>query len=665
MRCTPRQPSEKFLSEAEELPKSLQSMLAVEAARNGRGLLLDPATLRSDFAGVAFADSHGAFDQYLGAGLLYYALSAMVRSQVSVCIGSGGGFVPSLMRRSQLDHGITPSTTILIDANLPDLAFGSPMQAGGWLTDENAFRERENDIVVLAMLSVDAGRFLARQNLRIDHLHIDGDHSAAGVLADYHVFAPLLSEQSVITLHDLRMPGVDEAIRTIRKADPSLEFLAFREVGAGTGVLRRALPRSTPRRSQTLADLADPTRRVELDMEARDKAAAESQEKAKFERWRYLTSDAFRVRYTIAADFIDHPGEAIIEIGGFPNSVAPYLRKARALHAVEPYLPRDFADAVTAEAGARNLDVVFHHGSVGALPLQVAFAAPYSVLALGLDLASACKTEADFRSAFTQLVSLVSGSHRTVIEVPRYRLSLLTLDHLLRILQPTIKLDIVLDLAKDPAGASYHVVDDRAVRRLIVCEPSRPIETEATDIVALIEQAASELAAAKAEATKPMEIDYHPGDIIDFRIGGNSERYRRGGWVAPERSHSWMQGHESWLHLRLPPDLVEQGEDFELRMVAKPFIVRGSLEQQTLIIRANGQEVGVLTLSGPGELQSIIPNALLDGAPFLKLSFIHPNAARPADLIAASKDMKLLAIAVSSLQIVPLGTDATAAGQMA
>ena len=48
------------------------------------------------FASIIFSESHGAFDDHLGAGAMYYALATMIRSQVSVCIGSGGGFVPRL-----------------------------------------------------------------------------------------------------------------------------------------------------------------------------------------------------------------------------------------------------------------------------------------------------------------------------------------------------------------------------------------------------------------------------------------------------------------------------------------------------------------------------------------------------------------------------------------
>src|SRR5215472_8046157 len=104
--------------------------------------LMSSRLIRERFTNVIFSDSHGACDQYLGAGYLYYAFAAAIRSQVSVCIGSGGGFVPDLLAQAQRDLCLDPATTYLIDANLPDLGFGSPIQAGGWLRPESDFSRR-------------------------------------------------------------------------------------------------------------------------------------------------------------------------------------------------------------------------------------------------------------------------------------------------------------------------------------------------------------------------------------------------------------------------------------------------------------------------------------------------------------------------------------------
>src|SRR5215469_12543354 len=120
--------------------------------------LMSSRLIRERFTNVVFSDSHGAYEQYLGTGYLYYGFAAAIRSQVSVCIGSGGGFVPDLLAQAQRDLCLDPATTYLIDANLPDLGFGSPIQAGGWLRPESDFSRRASDIIVLKMLSTDAAR---------------------------------------------------------------------------------------------------------------------------------------------------------------------------------------------------------------------------------------------------------------------------------------------------------------------------------------------------------------------------------------------------------------------------------------------------------------------------------------------------------------------------
>ena len=199
-----------------------------------RSPLLDVRVVRGDFTQDPYAGSHGAFRDHLGVGALYYALGHMTRSQVSVCLGSGGGFVPSLMRRAQLDSGFEPSATYLVDANLPELAFGSPGTTGGWYTLENDFALRESDIVHLPMLTVDAARVFADQGLRIDHLHIDANDSKAGVIRDFESYAPLLSEYAVVTLHYVSMPNAQAALAELQERFPAWQRLDFSELGAGT-----------------------------------------------------------------------------------------------------------------------------------------------------------------------------------------------------------------------------------------------------------------------------------------------------------------------------------------------------------------------------------------------------------------------------------------------
>jgi hypothetical protein len=64
-----------------------------------------------------FCRGHGSQNgsEYLGAGLLYYALAYSMKSRVCVCLGSGGGFVPRMMRQAQRDLRLEGARTILVD----------------------------------------------------------------------------------------------------------------------------------------------------------------------------------------------------------------------------------------------------------------------------------------------------------------------------------------------------------------------------------------------------------------------------------------------------------------------------------------------------------------------------------------------------------------------
>jgi Methyltransferase domain len=181
------------------------------------------ARARVRLSEIIFAESDGAFGDNLGAGALYYALVVMLRARVAVCIGSGGGFVPRLMRKAQEDVKLDNAYAYLIDANLPDLGFGHPMQAGGWLTPENDLQTSDERLIVLGMLSADAAVLFGASGVQIDYLHIDGDHSASGVLRDLEGYLPLLSPNGVITMHDLRLEAVRLAMSDIAVRHPALE----------------------------------------------------------------------------------------------------------------------------------------------------------------------------------------------------------------------------------------------------------------------------------------------------------------------------------------------------------------------------------------------------------------------------------------------------------
>src|SRR5436853_4460194 len=119
--------------------------------------------------------SHGAHGDSPGMGLLYSSLVYALKARVAVCLGSGGGFVPRLMRQAQRDLGMADtSRTILVDGNLPAAGWGAPE----WLAEDSFFRTQYPDVELIIDLTRNAAKnTFKKQGISIDYLHIDADHS--------------------------------------------------------------------------------------------------------------------------------------------------------------------------------------------------------------------------------------------------------------------------------------------------------------------------------------------------------------------------------------------------------------------------------------------------------------------------------------------------------
>ena len=159
---------------------------------------------------VKYRWTHGATDLHLGDGLLIYSFIQFIRAKVCVCIGSGGGFIPRLMTQARKDlweQGIFEGnnstewgdigTTIIIDA-----ANG----VGGftdWTEDNSFLRQHFQPQVILDTSEKAFYDYFVRQDIKIDYLHIDGDHSYEGVKKDFELYSSIMSENGIITIHDI------------------------------------------------------------------------------------------------------------------------------------------------------------------------------------------------------------------------------------------------------------------------------------------------------------------------------------------------------------------------------------------------------------------------------------------------------------------------------
>lgn len=206
--------------------------------------LLDRSYLRRAITREApWREGHGATDDFLGSGMLYYAVAYAMKARVAVCLGSGGGFVPRLLRQAQRDAGIaSESTVILIDGNCPQAGWGSPR----WLSSTSFFRRAFPDVRILVETTEVAATRLSRENVRIDYLHIDADHSYAGARTDFDRYLPLLADHFVITFHDTDEPGVDQLLLELRQRD-DLDVVNIPEIGRGVAIARPRRGRTAPK----------------------------------------------------------------------------------------------------------------------------------------------------------------------------------------------------------------------------------------------------------------------------------------------------------------------------------------------------------------------------------------------------------------------------------
>ncbi|QDV72294.1 hypothetical protein K2D_04210 [Planctomycetes bacterium K2D] len=188
-----------------------------------------------------WSEGHGAAPGHLGGGMLYYALTHLLCAKRCVCIGSGGGFVPRLMRQAQRDllraGVLEEAETHLIDANLPQSGWGSPH----WLDDDSFFRRQFPDVTLHLRRSDEALPSFAPGS--VDYVHVDGDHSYGGCRRDFELSLPLLTERGVITLHDTslheqeRSCGVHRVVNELRRSR-RIDVIDLPLVGRGVAIVR-------------------------------------------------------------------------------------------------------------------------------------------------------------------------------------------------------------------------------------------------------------------------------------------------------------------------------------------------------------------------------------------------------------------------------------------
>jgi hypothetical protein len=349
-----------------------------------------------------WSGSHGADQDYLGMGLLYYSIVYALKAEVAVCLGSGGGFVPRLMRQAQRDLG-TASTarTILVDGNNPAAGWGAPT----WLSNDSFFRRHFPDVeIVIDLTNSAAKNFFEQQDIAIDYLHVDADHSFEGCLEDFQTYRRFLREGSVITFHDTNFhnAGVNHVLEYVRtRCD--CEVIDFRDVGVGTALVRIGKDQVDSGFELQSSGTFDSDQAIRVTRHADARPLAPS-----WKDWTYLESVAFSTRYILAAHFIA-PCRSVIEIGGAKTPIDQFLTGGHdSVLVLDPFIREGHRDMLRGKpcqvsyVRARFQDVDWH----------ISTGAHYGLVMLGLEIQG---MEAHHYEALFQLVN---NARVTVLEFP-------------------------------------------------------------------------------------------------------------------------------------------------------------------------------------------------------------------------------------------------------
>ena len=156
--------------------------------------------------------SHGATDKHMGDGMILYSMMYFFKPKISVCLGSGNGFIPRTMSKVNDDleyEGFHKSggrpETYLVDA------FNGIAGVPDW--DMDSFFPTTFRVQVLKTTTEKAYyEYFIKRDIKIDMLWIDADHTFEGVKKDFDLYSEIMSDNGIIMIHDTDKNYVDNFI---------------------------------------------------------------------------------------------------------------------------------------------------------------------------------------------------------------------------------------------------------------------------------------------------------------------------------------------------------------------------------------------------------------------------------------------------------------------
>ncbi len=157
---------------------------------------------------VPYRWSHGADDMHLGDGLIIYTLVQFFKFKTLVCLGSGGGFIPRIMTQARFDlskEGFYEEVSMEWGDNgstyLVDAMNGFNGETN-WEDKDSLLRRHFHPKFIKETTEKAYYDFFVKQDIKIDLLHIDADHTFEGVKKDFDLYSKIMNKGGIITIHD-------------------------------------------------------------------------------------------------------------------------------------------------------------------------------------------------------------------------------------------------------------------------------------------------------------------------------------------------------------------------------------------------------------------------------------------------------------------------------
>jgi len=164
---------------------------------------------------VKYRWSHGATKKHLGDGLIIYTLINFYKLKTLVCLGSGGGFIPRIMIQARMDlsqEGFYDEVTMEWGDNGSTYVVDACNGFNGevdWEKQDSFFRETFHPKFIKETTEDAYYNYFVKQDIKIDLLHIDANHTFDGVQKDFNLYSKIMNDGGIITIHDTDRSYVD------------------------------------------------------------------------------------------------------------------------------------------------------------------------------------------------------------------------------------------------------------------------------------------------------------------------------------------------------------------------------------------------------------------------------------------------------------------------